>query len=147
MRLRMLLSDPCCFVAQVHAQTCGVRRFRLESQPIFSFLFERDLLCLCDVAQDAKMALLADEPLALKGGIACVLKKKKHILTAHKFRSIMLRNYVIKHHLAFLRTRLYALVHCSFHAAQSGGIKGRGADLANATLRWNQPGPTCYWSI
>ena len=87
-----------------------------------------------------KMALFADEPLALKGGIACVLQKKnkQHILTAHKFRSIMLRNYVIKHHHAFLRTRLYALVHCSFHAAQSGGIKGRGTDLANATVRWNQ---------
>ena len=86
------------------------------------------------------MALFADEPLALKGGIACVLQKKnkQHILTAHKFRSIMLRNYVIKHHHAFLRTRLYALVHCSFHAAQSGGIKGRGTDLANATVRWNQ---------
>ena len=87
-----------------------------------------------------KMALCADEPLALKGGVACVLqnKNKQHILTAHKFRSIMLRNYVVKHDHAFLRTRLYALVHCSFHAAQSGGIKGRGTDLANATLRWNQ---------
>ena len=66
------------------------------------------------------------------------LRKRRH--TAHASRSIMLRNWLANVHHAYMRTRFYAIIHCSSHAAQTGGIKGRGTDLANSTIRWCQHG-------
>ena len=57
-------------------------------------------------------------------------------LAMHDWRSIMLQNLVSKHHHAFLRTRLYALINSALHVTQTGGIKGRGTDLSAAMLRW-----------
>ncbi len=32
---------------------------------------------------------------------------------------------------------MYALFHCAIHVSQTGGVKGRGADHSNATVRWS----------
>ena len=84
-----------------------------------------------------KMSVTLHEPISLKGSIACPVKKKgMSTCTPLDVRSVLLKNYVVKHHHAFLRTRLYALVHSSLHVSQCGGIKGRGTDMATALIRW-----------
>ena len=32
---------------------------------------------------------------------------------------------------------MYALFHCAIHVSQTGGVKGRGTDHSNATVRWS----------
>jgi len=86
-----------------------------------------------------KMALRCNEPSDLRGFLASAVRKKGDATGfSSDFRSVALKNYVVKHHHAFLRTRLYAIVNSSFHASQCGGIKGRGTDMASALLRWGQ---------
>jgi hypothetical protein len=83
------------------------------------------------------MSLKRDEPVSLRGSISVPIKKKgPSTFSMADWRSILLKNYVIKHHHAFLRTRLYILMNASFHSSQSGGMRGKGTDMANASLRW-----------
>lgn len=85
--------------------------------------------------------LFSDGPLQLKRGLACIFKNKgKAVSIVHAWRSIMLCNLLIKHHHAFMRTRLCDIIHSNVYLTQTGGIKKRGTDLPNSLIRWCQHG-------
>ena len=94
-----------------------------------------------------KASLLSREPFNAQGTVAFPVKKKgKVTYTVFDDRSVMLQNFFTKVHHAFLRTRLYALVHAALHVTQTGGIKGRGTDFSAALMRWSMQAYAAYKS-
>ena len=92
-----------------------------------------------------KSALLSREPLSFKGAIAFKVRKKGDPTgTMKDWRSVLLQNFQGKVHYAFMRSRLYTLFHAALHVTQTGGVKGRGTDHTNATIRW---GLHCFTSL
>ena len=92
-----------------------------------------------------KSALLSREPPSFKGAIAFKVRKKGEPRgTMKDWRSVLLNNFQGKVHYAFVRSRLYTLFHAALHVTQTGGVKGRGTDHTNATIRW---GLQCFTSL
>lgn len=83
-----------------------------------------------------KVGALGQEPLIWKGGTASdILKPGQSADTMKGFRSILLGSHFAKHHHKFLRERLAQLLNVLAIDTQCGGIKHKGTDMANHTVR------------
>ena len=85
-----------------------------------------------------KTQLHSREPLTTKGSFsAAIYKGKGQMAYIDTHRSISLCSILAKHHHAYMRTKYTNLLRIT-RSSQTGGLQGRGADMANLLVRARQ---------